>query len=553
MSGFFFNDYPYTDFHEMNLSWIIKKIIEMNETLKEFIKLNSIKYADPIQWNITSQYEANTIVIDPQTGTAYMSVVPVPIGVSLNNTDYWTEIFNLGGMITRVLKNFCDTYEAETTLTATVSTAKNGWIMWGDTLYRALVNITAGDAYVVGSNIAHFTIEDVIGHIQDLTTTDKTNLVSAINEVASGLASEIIARGNADTTLGNSITTVSNNLTAEATTRGNADTALQNSINTINTRLDALTNRRVVVITDSYGNVHGSHVPFTVPLQTYLGLSNSDYFAYAEGSLGFVQQGLAGHNAEELLTLHESDITNHDTISHIIFVIGGNDIDYTSSLMSAMSSCLSYARATYPNARMIIAYSYNQLVKVPSYYNKYADNIAKYYECVSQLGAEWVENYMYIMHNSAFFYTDKVHPNTDGGEALARGITSYLNAGNCDVKYHKVCTYSSNNGTYTGNIQMSIDNELATMIGNFRVEAESISVGANDKKIGSIASPLFDGIGLANMVAGYVRTQNNIILPVLCYLFQGDIYLTCYSPTAETLIAGQSVSSATCTGSTLQV
>ena len=223
------------------------------------------------------------------------------------------------------------------------------------------------------------------------------------------------------------------------------------------------------------------------------------------------------------------------------------------SLRSAMASCFSYARTTYPNARLIVAYSYNQLTKVPSFYNKYADNIAAYYNYVAELGGEWVENFMYIMHNADFFYTDGVHPNTDGGEALARGIVSYLNTNNCDVKYHKICVYSSNSTKYTSNLQMSVDNGISTIVGNYRVDAETLSIGANDIKIGSIASPLFKGIGMAPLCSGFVRTQSNVILPVTTYLFQGDIYLNCYTPTAESLIAGQSVTSAVSINSTLQV
>ena len=33
----------------------------------DFVNLNTIKYADPIQWNITKQYETNTVVIDGNT------------------------------------------------------------------------------------------------------------------------------------------------------------------------------------------------------------------------------------------------------------------------------------------------------------------------------------------------------------------------------------------------------------------------------------------------------------------------------------------------------
>ena len=178
-----FDHFPYTNFHELNLDWILMMLQKIDKTMDEFVAINALKYADPIQWNITNQYEKNTIVIDPLTGSAYISVQPVPTGVSLANTDYWTIVFDLGMFVVRAAKNLATVYEADTTTTATVSIAANTWLIWGDTLYKALVNITAGDTYVDGSNIQHFTIEDVIGHLEDLNTTDKSNLVAAINEV----------------------------------------------------------------------------------------------------------------------------------------------------------------------------------------------------------------------------------------------------------------------------------------------------------------------------------------------------------------------------------
>lgn len=91
----FWNKYPYSNLHDLNLDWIIAKLKEQEETIKTFINVSTIKYADPIQWNITKQYEANTVVIDPATGTAYISTKPVPSGIALSNTDYWTVVFDL--------------------------------------------------------------------------------------------------------------------------------------------------------------------------------------------------------------------------------------------------------------------------------------------------------------------------------------------------------------------------------------------------------------------------------------------------------------------------
>lgn len=182
-----FDHFPYTNVHELNLDWIMEQLLTLKTTIEQFVSINALKYADPIQWNITSQYEKNTIVIDPLTGTAYISVQPVPSGVAITNTDYWTVVFDLGSFVVRAAKNFTDKFEEETTLTASFPSSVNDWIIWGDVLYRVISPIVAGDQYVIGSNIEHFTAEDVIGHIEDLNTTDKSNLVAAINELVQAL------------------------------------------------------------------------------------------------------------------------------------------------------------------------------------------------------------------------------------------------------------------------------------------------------------------------------------------------------------------------------
>lgn len=206
-----FDHFPYTNFHELNLDWILRMLREIDTTMEQFVAINTLKYANPIQWDITSQYEKNTIVIDPQSGTAYISVQPVPTGVSISNTDYWTPVFDLGAFVTRAAKNFTSRYEDGSTLTATFSTPAGGWIVWGDTLYKALVNITAGDSYVVDSNIKNITMEEVkdeiyttfntmIGDLDNLATVDKSNLVAAINEIAQMITDEIGDLTNLTTT-----------------------------------------------------------------------------------------------------------------------------------------------------------------------------------------------------------------------------------------------------------------------------------------------------------------------------------------------------------------
>lgn len=183
--------YNRTDFHELNLDWIISDMRTLAETLQNFISLNVITYANPIQWNITKQYKANTVVVNPNDGTAYLSVQAVPSGVAITNTDYWMPIFTLN--LISANQNITLRDDGANVL-ATFASAVNDWLLWNGTLYKVTQAIAVNEAYVVGYNITRYTVElflddlktylvSLIGDLTALTTTDKTDVVSAINEV----------------------------------------------------------------------------------------------------------------------------------------------------------------------------------------------------------------------------------------------------------------------------------------------------------------------------------------------------------------------------------
>jgi len=184
-------DFPHTHMYDSDLREILAQIFKMEVELNTFISVNSIKYADPIQWDITTQYEANTIVIDPSTGTAYLSTQPVPSGVALSNEDYWTVVFDLSAFITKSAGNFTNRIENETT-TATIASNVGDWIMLDEVLYHAISNINIGDSYVVDGNIEHITMEDLY------------NLILGI------ISSETQARIDEDDIISGNVTTLTN-------------------------------------------------------------------------------------------------------------------------------------------------------------------------------------------------------------------------------------------------------------------------------------------------------------------------------------------------------
>ena len=92
-----FDKYPYTNFHEMNDDWIIQTLKMMDSKLDEFVAMNSLTYADPIEYDIGTAYPANTVVI--YNDTAYVSKQAVGAGVLPTvGGDYWLAIFPFGEM-----------------------------------------------------------------------------------------------------------------------------------------------------------------------------------------------------------------------------------------------------------------------------------------------------------------------------------------------------------------------------------------------------------------------------------------------------------------------
>ena len=198
---------PYTNFHDLNLDWIMEVLNEFDAKLTNFVSLATIKYANPIQWDITRQYEANTVVVD-SNGNAYLSVQPVPSGVSLDRTEFWTKIGNFDELWADVKKAITPNDEGHSP-TATAARDVNDLVWVNGALVRVTRAMIAGDAYVPGSNCVSSSTNEVLHY-----------LINAFNE---GLSAEKTARENADTQLQSDIDN-------ETKARKDADTQLQTDI-----------------------------------------------------------------------------------------------------------------------------------------------------------------------------------------------------------------------------------------------------------------------------------------------------------------------------------
>ena len=226
---------PYTNFHDLNLDWIMDALNEFDTKLTNFVSLATIKYANPIQWDITSQYEANTVVVDSH-GNAYLSVQPVPSGVSLDRTEFWTKIGNFDELWADVKKAITPNDEGHSP-TATAARAVNDLVWVNGALVRVTKAMIAGDAYVPGSNCVSSSTNEVLHYLvttfNEGLSAETTARKDADNQLQTAIDAEKTARENADTKLQTAID-------AEKTARENADTKLQTDIdNETTARIEA--------------------------------------------------------------------------------------------------------------------------------------------------------------------------------------------------------------------------------------------------------------------------------------------------------------------------
>ena len=155
-----FNQYPYINIEDLNLDYLMARMRNLEQIVKNFVALESVTFSDPIQWSIASQYAKNVVVLD-ENGNAFLSKKAVPVGVGLDNEDYWLEIFNFMDYVKSYNSNLTFNIESNTNR-ASVAYSVDDWLLWDDVLYKVTAAIAADELFIVGTNIVHFTVEDFI-------------------------------------------------------------------------------------------------------------------------------------------------------------------------------------------------------------------------------------------------------------------------------------------------------------------------------------------------------------------------------------------------------
>ena len=210
----FLNQFPYSDFHEMNLDWILKEVKGISNEMKSFIASNEVTYEGI--WNIIHQYEKNDIVLDQVRGYLMISVQSVPAGIDILNTDYWMPVspFRID-------------------------------IEFNNTSYNAIANKTVTDKFDAVDNAIDATNAELslkTSQLSESLNSESVTRASNDNELSEriynntdNIANEILNREAADNSLSARIVTTASELASEVLERKAEDATLK-------ARIDQITN-----------------------------------------------------------------------------------------------------------------------------------------------------------------------------------------------------------------------------------------------------------------------------------------------------------------------
>ena len=98
------------------------------------------------------------------SGITYLSKIPVPTGISINNTDYWLKVADFS-QLASIIKESIAAADDGSSPTSTASRDEGDLVWLNDYLYQVIRTINAGDAYIdtgATPNVQKVTVEDLI-------------------------------------------------------------------------------------------------------------------------------------------------------------------------------------------------------------------------------------------------------------------------------------------------------------------------------------------------------------------------------------------------------
>lgn len=278
----------------------------------------------------------------------------------------------------------------------------------------------------------------------------------------------------------------------------------QTALNTANLAR-AMQGRRIIIITDSYGQTSEGQPGWPYLLKTIAGLDTDACYIADKGS-----QGFAAGDTKFLGLLQSITASDPETITDIIVGGGYNDSFIVSGILTGIQQFIEYALTTYPNAKVHIgmisrADTLTEINNLLSVMNTYKSGSVRY-------GGSYLNGVEYLLQNSSLLLPDGFHPNYEGNHTLAIGILNSLITGNCSRNNFFNQTLKTTNGT------LNVGNYFAGEDYNSAI----ISIPAINIEFDPAITLKFDGTALTGITVpqffGNPTITQNVSIECMCIL-----------------------------------
>lgn len=462
--------------------------------VREFIGMRYLtKFADPIQWDNTRQYEHLTVV--QYQGATYVSKKAVPIGIPITDTDYWLywadfnaqieqyrqEVRAFDGRITQAQT------DASNALTQVGTVATQVGTVAGDV--EDLENILTGygEGNTVKADVS--ALDSKVGTLPE----GQTSVVGYVGGEVQTINTEL---GDIDTTLAGFDPTTPVKPYIDAKFSGKKDMVIIG---------DSFTSDYYVTDTELWYH----------PVADFLDCNGHNY---SERGAGFTRAGQGGNTFRALAEQAAGDSAFDNANVAWVFVYGGlNDIDHANAdvaFSTDFNTFCAYIDATFPNARLV-ACGINAWQSGFSFYqtgNNYRGQI--WYEQIMQRQSAFLSTHGIFVSmcgalgfNNAWYDSNNNHPNAAGQSALASWILSAMFGTG-------LCHSAAARFSYDGETETSGSMTLHLTPGAVEFDGQT-PAGANDKYILDTLGFFKDqALNLTGLVltggseVGWLRTRN---------------------------------------------
>ena len=474
------------------------------------------------EWDNTAPYEPLTIVL--HEGNSYTSRKYVPVGIGLDNGEYWAMTGEFNGQVAQlraIVMRFQAQIDANTQAISDEEAART----------------EADDALDAR-------IDDVAEDLATETETrisEDTDIRESVTNLGLSLDGEIANRENADTSLENTLRDL---ITDEANARSAADNSIYDSFAPL--LLDSRNADEILWFGDSWSSPSGSYGYSGLLPKTVAGMLGEKLHNYSVSGAGWLLQSNSIQTQVEACL--EDTSVKAARVRHIVFYCGTNDFvshpDFDSSQSSIpsaadftqpISDAVSALRAEFPKAEIHIffdiRYKYGSIV-IPK--------LNPQIHLWKQVGYNIAANKLGIPHpESAYWPINPEAMNSDGshitetatkmlGCKVAQSIT-----GNAvemvrgfDVK--EITLANENHPEITGSLYFQAHDERVVFDFYLAISedvTENVGLGAS---VGLIPVQLFTSPSVNQL-------SNRVTVPICCTTDYFQTYINCQLTRYDTL------------------